>query len=117
MLVECVEYQACHSSLRMAPFQDTLKLIEFASTLWPHEFPSSPKRVSVVLADLIPARNVAGLLFGEDRQLSTLAQTMDRVNQRWGAHAVYFGGMHGQQDTAHTAISFNQIPDLNLADA
>jgi DNA polymerase-4 len=117
VLVECVEYQACHSSLRMAPCQDTLKLIEFASTLWPYEFPSLPKRVSVVLADLIPARNVAGLLFGEDRQLSALAQAMDRVNQRWGAHAVYFAGMHGQQETAHTAIAFNQIPDLALADA
>jgi hypothetical protein len=39
------------------------------------------------------------------------------VNQRFGAHAIYFAGMHGQQDTAHTAIAFNQIPDLNLADA
>jgi DNA polymerase-4 len=117
VLVECVDNQACHRGLRMAPCHDTLRLIEFASTLWPNEFPSLPMRVSVVLADLIPARNVARQLFDEDRQLSALAATMDRVNQRWGAHAVYFAGMHGFQETGHTAIAFNQIPDLELADA
>ncbi|HEY2828438.1 MAG TPA: type VI secretion protein ImpB, partial [Pirellulales bacterium] len=54
VLVECVDDQACQSSVRVAPCQDTLRLIEFASKLWPNEFPSAPKRVSVVLADLIP---------------------------------------------------------------
>ncbi len=115
--IDCVDGEACHHGLRMAPCHDTLRLIEFVAALWPREFPSPPKRVSVVLADLIPAHNVARLLFEEDRQLSALAKTMDQVNQRFGAHAVYFAGMHGQQDTAHTAIAFNQIPDLNLADA
>jgi DNA polymerase-4 len=115
--VECLGNQSCHAGLRMVPCHDTLRLIEFASALWPDRFPAAPIRVSLVLADLIPARNVARLLFDEDRQLSALAQTMDRVNQRWGAHAVYFAGMHGQQDTAHTAIAFNQIPDLEMADA
>jgi DNA polymerase IV len=115
--VDCVDDESCHNGVRMMPCHDTLRLIEFASTLWPNEFSSSPKRVSVVLADLTPAHNVARLLFDEDRQLSALAQAMDRVNQRWGAHAVYFAGMHGCQDTGHTAIAFNQIPDLGLADA
>jgi DNA polymerase IV len=115
--IDCVDGEACHQGLRMAPCHDTLRLIEMAGQLWPREFPSPPKRVSVTLADLIPARNVARLLFEEDRQLSALAKAMDQVNQRFGAHAVYFAGMHGQQDTAHTAIAFNQIPDLNLADA
>ena len=73
--------------------------------------------MSVVLADVVSAPNVARQLFDEDRQLSALAKTMDRVNQRFGAHAVYFGGMHGFQETGHTAIAFNQIPDLDLADA
>lgn len=115
--VDCVDGESCHQGLRMAACQDTLRLIEFAGSLWPSEFPSAPKKVGVVLADLIPERNVANLLFDEDRQLSSLAKAMDRVNQRFGAHAVYFAGMHGQQDTGHTAIAFNQIPDLRLADA
>ena len=115
--VDCVEFQTCHAGVRMAPCHDTLRLIEFASTLWPKEFPSPPKRVSVVLADVVSAPNVARQLFGEDQQLSALAAAMDRVNQKWGAHAVYFGGMHGFQEAGHTAIAFNQIPDLGLADA
>jgi DNA polymerase IV len=115
--VDCLGNQSCHTGLRMAPCHDTLTLLEFAASLWPAEFPAPPLRVSVVLGDLIPACSVTGLLFDEDRQLSALAAAMDRVNQRFGAHAVYFGGMHGSQDEGGTAIAFNQIPDLDLADA
>ncbi len=115
--VDCLGDQACHRGVRMTPCHDTLKLIEFASRLWTDQLPGSPIRVSVVLGDLIPARSVPRLLFEEDRNLSALAETMDRVNHRYGAHAVYFAGMHGRQETVHTAIAFNQIPDLELADA
>jgi DNA polymerase-4 len=115
--VDCLGDQTCHNGLRISPCHDTLTLVEFASALWPKEFPASPIRVSVMLGDLTPARCVTRLLFAEDRELSVLAQTMDRVNQKYGAHAVYFGGMHGCTETAGTAIAFNQIPDLDLADA
>jgi len=115
--VDCLGIQSCHHGLRMAPCRDTLTLLEFAAALWPSEFPAPPLRVGVVLGDLIPACSVTGMLFDEDRQLSALAAAMDRVNQRFGAHAVYFGGMHGSKDEAGTAIAFNQIPDLDLADA
>jgi DNA polymerase-4 len=115
--IDCLGDQTCHNGLRISPCHDTLTLVEFASALWPDDLPAAPIRVSVVLGDLTPARCVARLLFAEDRQLSTLAQTMDRVNQKYGAHAVYFGGMHGCTETAGTAIAFNQIPDLDLADA
>jgi DNA polymerase-4 len=115
--VDCLGDQTCHNGLRISPCHDTLTLVEFASALWTDEFPAAPIRVSVVLGDLIPTRCVARPLFVEDRELSTLAQTMDRVNRRYGAHAVYFGGMHGCTETAGTAIAFNQIPDLDLADA
>ncbi|HZZ30325.1 MAG TPA: hypothetical protein VFE46_20165 [Pirellulales bacterium] len=117
VLVECLGGRACHSSLRMSPCHDTLTLLEFAAALWPNEFPAPPLRVSVVLAELIPAGSVTGMLFDQDRQLSALAAAMDRVNQKFGAHAVYFGGMHGSQEEGGTAIAFNQIPDLDLADA
>ena len=117
VLVECVGDQACHSGQRISACNDTLTLLEFATAVWPDQFPDNPIRVSVVLGDLIPARSVTRWLFPEDQQLSALAKTMDRVNHRFGAHAVYFAGMHGSKETAHTAIAFNQIPDLNLADA
>ena len=117
VLVECVGDQACHSGQRISACNDTLTLLELATALWPDQFPDNPIRVSVVLGDLIPARSVTRWLFPEDQQLSALAKTMDRVNHRFGAHAVYFAGMHDSRETAHTAIAFNQIPDLNLADA
>src|SRR5437868_9317541 len=48
---DCVDGESCHQGLRMTACQDTLRLIEFVGTLWPDEFPSSPKRVGVVLAN------------------------------------------------------------------
>ena len=117
VLVDCIGDQSCHSSLRISACNDTLTLLEFATALRPNQFPDNPIRVSVVLGDLIPARCVTRWLFTDEQQLSALANAMDCVNHQYGAHAVYFAGMHGYQETGHTAIAFNQIPDLNLADA
>ena len=42
-----------------------------------------------------------------------LAHTMDRLNERFGMHAVYLGGMHEARDSAPMRISFTNIPKLD----
>jgi DNA polymerase-4 len=117
VLVDCLGDLACQGGLRIAPCRDTLSLIEIVSGLWPDRFPAPPIRVSITLADLIPARSVARSLFPEARKLAALSEAMDCLNQCYGANSIYFGGMHGCEKTGHTAIAFTQVPDRELADA
>lgn len=37
---------------------------------------------------------------------------MDDINQRYGKHALYFGGAHGGHGASPLRIAFNRIPDL-----
>lgn len=99
-------------SCRISPTQDTLTFIQAVNQLWSRKPIGKVLKVGVVLSDLTATRNTAGCLLEEDRQRHDLARTMDAVNQRFGAHAVYFGGMHHLEDQAPTRIAFTQIPDL-----
>ena len=99
---------------RMLPTQDTLTFITAVNELWNRKPPGRVLKVGMVLSDLIAERNTTGSLLEDDRQRHDLAKAMDQVNQRFGAHAVYFGGMHRMQDQAPTRIAFNNIPDLTV---
>jgi DNA polymerase-4 len=101
---------------RIPATQDTLTFINVANELWRRKPPGKVLKVGVVLNELTTDRNTANPLLEEDRQRHDLARTMDQVNQRFGAHAIYFGGMHRFQDQAPSRISFTNIPDLMILD-
>lgn len=96
------------------PCQDTLTLLRVLEPLWQRKPPGAPLQVGVVLGHLLHNRDLPGLLFTADRGLVQLAATMDQVNERFGRHAVHFGGMLGAQGAAPTRISFTNIPDVGL---
>jgi DNA polymerase-4 len=106
-----------HERQRTSPCQDTLTLIRLAVGLWERRPAGPPLKVGVVFGDLVPDQAVTPSLFAEDRRLIELARAMDRLNRQFGAHSVYFGGMHGAQSRGGTRIAFNRIPDIDLPDA
>ncbi len=102
---------------RIEPCQDTLTLIRHLTPLWDKRPPGPLLKVGMVLGDLVHARNVSRSLFEPTDRLEELSKAMDAANDRFGRHAVYFGGMHGKGDSISTRIAFGVIPDLDLADA
>ncbi|WP_020473269.1 DNA polymerase Y family protein [Zavarzinella formosa] len=101
---------------RVEPCRDTLTLIQHFSSLWERRADGTPKKVGLVLGDLIHARNVTNSLFGNGSQLGELANAMDQANEVFGRYAVYFGGMHGKGEAVNTRIAFGVIPDTKFAD-
>ncbi|MDA0833290.1 MAG: DNA polymerase [Planctomycetota bacterium] len=90
--------------------QDTLTLLRTMLELWEQRPPQTAVKVGVVLGDLIHHTRIPQLLFDDDRRRNDLASTMDRINSRFGADSLYFGGMHGAAEQAPTRISFTHIP-------
>ena len=66
-----------------------------------------------MLFDLVADHNATQPLFPGDSNRVKLAHTMDRLNERFGMHAVYLGGMHEARDSAPMRISFTNIPKLD----
>jgi DNA polymerase IV len=93
--------------------QDTLALVRAAVALWAHRPAGTPLKVGVVFDDLRETRNVAVPLLAQDREELALAQAMDRINKKFGVHAVHLGGMHGAQDQAPSRIAFGRLIDLD----
>jgi DNA polymerase-4 len=99
---------------RLPPTQDTLTFINVVNDLWTRKPPGRLLKIGVVLSELVAHRNTSGSLWEAERQRHSLSRVMDDVNQRFGAHAVYFGGMHDMQDQAPSRIAFTNIPDLSI---
>ncbi len=99
--------------LRLDQFQDTHTMIKAFSEMWPKRpAGKTPLRVSVVLSDLIPTADTSLPLFSDESRRIKLAETMDRINERYGLDCVYFGTMHTAKESAPMRISFTSIPDL-----
>lgn len=101
-----------HRSLGLC--RDTLTMLEAFDEMWPRRPPGRPLRVGVTLSDLSADGDVPVPLFPSERRRAGLAGAMDRLNDKFGAHAVYFGGMHGALDSAPMRIAFTSIPDPDL---
>jgi DNA polymerase IV len=99
---------------RFLETQDTLELTHVLNELWARRTRSraKPMYVGVTLVRLIPAIESTPSLFAPVRSRSTLQNTMDRINLRYGKHALYFGGAHGGHDASPLRIAFNRIPDV-----
>ncbi|MEX0828076.1 MAG: hypothetical protein WD005_03900, partial [Haliea sp.] len=95
---------------------DTLTLLHGLKQLWQRRPDTQTPllRVGVVLADLSDRQQQSLSLFAEDTRHVPLNRAMDKVNERFGRHAVYFGGAHQARDNAPMRIAFTHIPDLKL---
>ncbi len=101
---------------RVARCQDTPSLLRAFGQLWHHRPPGrEPKKVGMVLSDLVPARSATPSLFPDDQKATELSHTVDDVNREFGRSTVYFGTMHGMEDTAPTRIAFTRIPEFDRA--
>ncbi len=99
--------------------QDTLTIVEHFERLWarrPGAGREAPKKVGITLGGLTPAGATAGLLFDAPNARTGLGHAIDAINQRYGGHAVYLGGMHAVAK-AHMPdkIAFGRIPDEAVA--
>lgn len=113
--------------LSFAPIDDTptflrllgheLEALEraLASGRWtPKRHP--PLSVSVTLVHLEPRGSVSGELMQERRRSRDMSVVLDKINQRYGNNALYFGAMQNalSQKAAPMRIAFGQIPDTEL---
>lgn len=94
--------------------RDTLTMIETFQRLWatrPRD--TQPVKVSVALYHLTADRSTALPLFTEEQRRVELAGAIDKVNMRFGANSIYFGGAHLARDHAPTRIAFGAVPTFD----
>lgn len=93
---------------RLDATSDTLTINDQFLRLWAeHDF-DRPLRAGVVFGDLSPVKQVTPSLFDDSAQRNLLNTAVDRVNQKFGKHAIYLAGMEGARDTASEKIAFNK---------
>lgn len=99
---------------RFAPSRDTLVFAHALKELWTErKVVRAPLLgVGLTLVRLTGARQES--LFDETRRRDRLNLAVDRLNERFGANAVYFGGAHRALEAAPMRIAFTHIPDPDL---
>jgi len=98
---------------RLGSAQDTPGIIEILRTLWDMRPPRRPMIVGVSLTGLIPDDSATQPLYPGERRRIGLSHAVDRINDRHGPNAVYFGSMHGMR--VPLRIPFNAVPDVPRA--
>lgn len=100
---------------RFSETQDTLELTQVLNALWQRRPPEArrakPLAVGVTLVRLQPAASRTPDLFETGHHRAQLNATVDRLNQRFGKNAVYFGAASSALHSAPMRIAFNRIPD------
>lgn len=92
---------------------DTPTLLKAMVTAWHARPPGGlPLQAAVTLTNIEPADQTPLPLFAEDRAAWQAAQTMDAVNLKLGANALYFASMHDTRDAAPMRVAFTRIPDV-----
>ncbi len=99
---------------RFPDSQDTLSLLEVLRKLWAQRPTGAecqkPFFVGVTLRELLPEGEFQAGLFGDPDNRGVLANTMDKLNLKFGHTTVHFAGMLPARDSAPTRIAFTQIP-------
>lgn len=100
---------------RFSETQDTLELTQVLNALWQRRPPearrATPLAVGVTLVRLQPAASRTPDLFETGHHRTQLNAAVDRLNQRFGKNAVYFGAASSALHSAPMRIAFNRIPD------
>ncbi|QDZ07991.1 type VI secretion protein ImpB [Sphingomonas panacisoli] len=118
-------------SRKLEATQDSFKVLAALDSLFPRLAEEGRARhgslrvrmVGVTLNEVVPVAGEQGSLFAhldpndplarETRGLA-LSRAMDRLNERFGRHAVSLGPFHGGRiDRVGTKIAFGRIPDLD----
>jgi DNA polymerase-4 len=97
----------------LIPCQDTQSILDAFAKLWRPPL-GTPIRAGITLTRCVHDAYVPAPLFEGGRRRLALSRVMDRINLRYGLHAVYYGGMHGAKDAAPLRISFTTIPDPRM---
>lgn len=113
--------------LSFAPIDDTPTLLKLlgrelealeralASGRWnPKRYP--PLSVAVTLVQLEARGSVSGELMPERHRSREMSAVLDRINQRYGNNALYFGAMQNalSRQAAPMRIAFGQIPQTDV---
>lgn len=99
---------------RFAPSADTGVLERVLGALWERRSAHAAPILGVGVSLSRLSEWAQGSLFEEGGKRSRLNRTVDSVNDRFGAQAVYFGGAHSALDAAPMRIAFTNIPDPKL---
>ncbi len=105
------------ASLRFPACQDTMTLVNIFQEAWTNCPGFRPVMVSVALIDLMPENMRNMTLFDEmygAKKFARLAETMDRINAKYGSTTLYLGGIHKVREAAPPRIAFKSIPDMDL---
>ena len=111
------------AAVHTAETDSTVALIRLLDRLWSDRpEPGSPLlQVGVVLSRLVDRANFTPPLFEvvsdtaaacDSEKHRRLDATLDKLRSRYGRHAVYFGSVQENRDSAPMRISFTHIPDL-----
>lgn len=93
--------------------QDTPSMLKAFEKAWQSRPRGGrPLQPAITLIDLTPGISTTPSLFVEERRALVAAQTMDAVNERFGANSVYFASMYEARNAAPMRIAFTNIPDV-----
>lgn len=120
-----------HSAIKLPATQDSFTILAALDSIFPRLAEVGRTRpggfairmIGVTLSDIAAVHGEQGTLFAaldpndplarETRTLS-LSRAMDRINEKFGRHAVSVGPMDGSRsDRVGTKIAFGRIPDLD----
>lgn len=93
--------------------QDTVTIIEHFERIWKRKRTfGKPVKVSIGVGQLEPYHCATGRLFDNVDHRRGLGQIIDTINQKFGNHSVYLGGMHDIADKEmQDKIAFGRVPD------
>ena len=111
--VEIMRGPAWYARTDVLPCQDTRSLLEAFDAIWQPPA-GTPIRAGITLARCLHDAYVPAPLFECERKRLAVSRVMDRINLRYGLHAIYYGAMHGAKDAAPLRISFTTIPDPSM---
>ncbi len=95
---------------------DTGTMARALAKAWREQPRWNPRWVGITLLKLIE-RDATLALFDAERTDEALSAAMDRINAKYGRHAVYYASMYGAHNYRMGGIPFQTIPDLDLPDA
>jgi DNA polymerase-4 len=98
---------------RFPDCQDTLTLLEAMVGIWQQRPVGAiyrrPFYIGITLSRLVREDQHQLPLFA-DTERASLSHTMDKLNMKYGASTLHFGGMMPARDAAPVRIAFTQIP-------
>jgi DNA polymerase-4 len=94
--------------------QDTQTLLNKFQKLWRQRIlgADAPIKVGVEVAGLLPAGQVSDSLFDGIKKTQQVSHTVDKINERWGRAAIYFGSMQRFRHHMDDKIAFGRIPPV-----